>query len=453
MNHKLLTLCRFTGLTVLTFYILVSPAKAQTLTLDSCIALAKRNNADLRTSQIEIEKAQLVKRQAFTKYFPQVSLNALGYYAANPIISFGINDIQSNDMRELLQELYDLTSSAGSDFKDEVTLMKKGASGSITAIQPLYAGGRIVTGNRLAKLGIEAAELQSEVKQRDIIENIESTYYLVTGLREKEATIESALELIDSLDRIVQTALAAGLVTSADALQIQLKRNEMLANRQQLTSGLRLAKQLLCCQIGIDFSETLTFVTTAFIGSINLNDSKNTEAQRPERRLLALNIEAEQLRRRMTLGETLPQLALIGMGYYGNLIKTNPTGNVLALLSLSVPLTAWWETSHRLRQHNLAIEEARLKEENLGRMLSLEEEKAYSDMIDALTLMVSDSAALNLARENHRLATLNYSAGNATISDVLQAHTLLLQAQNALTDRRTSYLVAHRRLQDLRGEN
>ena len=73
-------------------------------------------------------------------------------------------------------------------------------------------------------------------------------------------------------------------------------------------------------------------------------------------------------------------------------------------------------------------------------------------MVDAYMLIRSDSAALQLARENYRLAEINYSAGVATVSDVLQAHALLLQAENAVTDRRVTYLASRRRLTDLRGD-
>ncbi len=421
---------------------------AQTLTLDSCLALARRNNVDIRTSQMDILQAQEVKKQVFTKYFPQVQLSGLGYFAASPVVQFGIEDVQSGDMRELLQDIYDAFSSSGSDIQNELTLMKKGVSSSVVAAQPIYAGGRIVTGNKLAKLGVEAAELQSEMKIRDVIENIESTYFLVVGLQQKVATVTSALALIDSLDRTVQSALANGLVTRADALQIQLKRNEMLANQQQLSSGIRLSKRLLCCQIGIEYSDDLVFADEQLTRP-DLLTFTDGASNRPERRLLQLSVEAEELNRRLTLGEALPQLTLLGVAYYGNIIKNNPSGNVIGVLSLSVPLTSWWETSHKLRQHNIRIEEARLKQDNFNRMMSLEEEKAYRDMVDSYMLLKSDSSALEIAKENYRLANLNYTAGTNTLNDVLQAHTLLLQAQNAITDRSTTYIVARRRLLDL----
>lgn len=429
-----------------------APAVGQTLTLDSCLSLARKNNSDIRTSQLEVLKAQEVKRQVFTKYFPQIQLSAFSYYAVDPLIKFGIEDIQSDDMRTLLQAVYDAFSEAGSDLKSEMSLMQKGSSISGSFAQPIFAGGRIINGNRLASLGVDAAKLMAQAKSRDVIENIESSYYLVTGLQQKVATLEAALQLIDSIDRTVQAALANGLVTNADALQVQLKRNEMLANQQQLSSGIRLSKRLLCRQIGIDFSDDLIFAEPAATlppPALFMNKSVG-DSLRPEMQLLELNVRAEKLKKSITIGESLPQIALLGIAYYGNVIKHDAASNGLILLSLQVPLTAWWETAHKLHQHNIAIEEARIMQDNLGKMMSLEEEKAYSDMMDSYLLIRSDSSALEVARENYRLANLNYSAGNATLSDVLQAHALLLQAGNAVTDRRTSYLVARRRLLDLR---
>ena len=401
---------------------------------------------------MEIECAREVKKQVFTKYFPQVSLNGIGYYSVNPLIHFSLEDVQSSDMREILLDLYDLVSSSGSDVKKELSLMKHGLNGSVIAAQPIYAGGRITTGNKLAELGIEAAELQAEMKMRDILEEIESTYFLVTGLQQKVATVTAALDLIDSLDRTVQIALNSGLVTRADALQVQLKRNEMLANQQQLASGIRLSKRLLCNQRGIQHNDDLVFEVprSDMPILITFTHSDTGDTLRPETRLLEMSVEAEELKRRLTLGEALPQLSIIGAANYGNLIKNDASANALALISLSVPLTSWKETSHKLRQHDIQIAEARLRQEHLNKMMSLEEEKAYSDMVDAATLLKSDSAALEIAQENYRLATLNYEAGVATLSEVLQAQALLLQAHNAITDRHTTYIVARHRLMDLR---
>lgn len=447
MKHPKVTLC------VVLISLFCSTLQAQTLTLDSCLALARRNNYEIRNSRLEVEKSQALKQQVFTKFFPQLSIRGLGYYAVNPLIHFGIDDIQSSDMRVLLQSLYEIVESE-SDIKKEIGLMKTGASGSLVAVQPLFTGGRIVNGNKLANIGIEASQLQADMKERDVLEEIESSYYLVVGLQEKVSTVDAALSLIDSLERVVELAYTNGLVTRSDMLQIGLKRNEMLANKQKLSSGIRLSRRLLCQQVGIDYSDDLLFsdLQDEIQKPVLFLFSDRGDTLRPETRLLQLNIDAEQLRKKMTLGEAMPQLAIVGATFYGNIIKKEPTSNGIALLSLSIPITDWWETRHKVQQHDIAIDQARMMQEHYSKMMSLEEEKAYSDMMDAWTMIRSDSSALAMAQENYRLSTLNYQAGAATLAEVLQAQALLLQAHNALTDNRTAYIIARRRLTDLRHE-
>ena len=425
---------------------------AQSLSLDSCLSLARLNNADIRTSQLEIEKAKEVKAQVFTKFFPQVNGNFLAYHALNPLVEFGISDIQSSDARRILQALYDLVKGE-TDFSNEISLMRHGLLLSATAVQPVFTGGRIVNAHRLASLGVEAAKLQAQVSERDVLENIESTYFLILGLQDKVATVESALSLLDSLTHTVNVALGAGLVTQNDALQIELKKNEMQANQLQLQNAISLASQLLCIQIGIDYpanglklsEETLNDHSPA-VSSLEWTPASSI---RPENQLLTLQVQAEEIRKQMAIGAALPQIALGGAYYWGNPVKTDYNHNGLLFATATIPLTQWWETSHKIREHNIAIRQYELQRDKLSQQMSLEEKQAYNQMLEAAALLKSDSSALEMAKENYRLAELNYKAGLKTLNDVLQANTLLLQAQNALTDRHISFLTARRRYTDL----
>ena len=431
--------------------------KAQTpvLTLDSCFALAKANNAQLLTDQLEIEKAQQVKAQVFTKYFPQVSISYLAYYAAKPIIEYGINDIQDDDLGAFLSTLITtLNDPEGADLglPTEINLMKKGHSANATAMVPVYAGGRIMNGNRLANLGVEAAQLKAEVSERDMFENIESSYYLVLGLQDKVRTVESALALTDSLDHIVNVALKAGLITKSDKLRLALKQNELKAKQMQLNNGIVLASQLLCQQIGIEYPEAgLVLDTTNFSTKSTPADVIHDNSNRPEHQLLQLQIDAEKYRRKLTLGEALPQVGIGGSAVYGNLVRKYKF-NAIALAQVSIPLTQWWETSHKLKEHDIIIQEAELMQKDLTEKMGLQLKQAYNQMVEAQALMQSDKASLEMAQENYRLAELNYRAGMNTITDVLEANALLLQAKNAITDRQITYLTARRRYHDLSGQ-
>lgn len=427
-------------------------ASAQTgmLTLDSCFALAKANNIKIMTSQLEIEKAKQVKAQVYTKYFPQVSLGMLSYYAVKPIVEYSVDDIdQGTDFGSFVVSVIHSLQEGGSDIPNEVNTLKDGISGSAMAIMPVYAGGRIINGNKMANLGIEAAQLKAEVSERDLLEEIETSYYLVLGLQEKVQTLKSALTLIDSLDRTVETALKAGLITNSDKLRVAMKRNELQALQMQLDNGIVLASLLLCHQIGITCPEG---------GLVLENDLEQegykkgkTAFLRPERQLLQLQIEAETYYKKLTIGEALPQVGLAVMSSYGNLTG-NVKFNTIMLATASVPLTKWWETSHKLKEHDIKIREAKLMKEDLEGMMDLQEKQAYNQMLEAEALLQSDRAALEMAQENSRLATLNYRAGMNTIADVLEADALLLQAQNAITDRQITLASAKRRYHDLTGK-
>lgn len=419
------------------------------LTLDSCFALAKANNAQFRMNKIEIEKAQQVKKQVFTKYFPQVDAGYLAYYAVNPIVKYGVDDIH-DEFGEILKTIIDyLNNDVGLNVPEEINLLQKGHSINATAIQPIYAGGRVRNGNRLAKIGIEAAELQAEVSERDVLESIESTYYLIVGLKAKVATIESALALIDSLDHTVDVALKAGLVTKNDQLRVALERNKYQALNLQLRNGIVLASQLLCQEIGIDYPEE----------GLNLDDdinksdvfTENECFERPEMRLLQLQIDAEVFYKRLSRGEALPTIGVGAMVTYGNIIKSYK-GNAIFFANVSVPITKWWETSHKIKEHNLKIEQYEIMQRDLTEKMSLQEKQAYNQMIEAEALMQSDEAALEMAQENYRVAELNYRAGINTVTDVLEANSLMLQAQNAITDRHITYVTARRRYHDLTGK-
>ncbi|MBR5631062.1 MAG: TolC family protein [Bacteroidales bacterium] len=440
---------------ILLFALLITGAKAQTpvLTLDSCFALAKANNVQMQTAQLEIEKAQQVKAQVFTKYFPQVSISSIGFFSARPFIEFGINDIQDDDLSAFLSALItSLNDPEGLNMglPTEINLMQAGHSVNATALVPVYAGGRIMNGNRLANVGVEAARLKAEVSERDMLENIESSYYLVLGLKDKVRTLESALALTDSLERIVDVALRAGLITKSDKLRLSLKQNELKAKQMQLGNSIVLASQLLCQQIGIDYPEAgLTLDTAGFASNPTLS-VVNEDFVRPEHQLLQLQVDAERLRKKLTLGEALPQVGVGGTFAYGFLIRRYKA-NAIALAQVSIPLSQWWETSHKLKEHDIAIREAELMQQDLTEKMGLQVKQAYNQMVEADALLQSDKSALDMAQENYRLAELNYRAGMNTITDVLEAHALLLQAKNAITDRQISYLSARRRYHDLSG--
>lgn len=58
---------------------------------------------------------------------------------------------------------------------------------------------------------------------------------------------------------------------------------------------------------------------------------------------------------------------------YGNVIKSYK-GNAIFFANVSVPLTQWWETSHKIKEHNLKIEQYEIMQKDLTEKMSLQEQ-------------------------------------------------------------------------------
>ena len=445
---------------------------AQVLTLDSCLSLARRNNKELRRAELDIEKAQQVKNQAFTNYFPQVKATAIGYHSLHPMFEAGIDDINNASVRDLLATLYG-NYGAALGLDNTISLFQYGYQAGVTALQPVYMGGKIVAGNRLAKVGVEAAQLQTQITERDLLEQVEESYWLVVGLTEKQQTLQAVTALLDTIHRTVQSAVGAGLALQTDLLQVELRQSEIHRTQIQLDNGLALAKRALWQAISPTTSPTppkeglpdynslqVEPISADTIMQVPLFEGGGgvvgTSGNSPESSLLSLQVRAAELQRRMNIADALPQVA-VGAHYgYSNMQANflrdglgSKTGNGAVFVSVSVPLTDWWKTGHKIRKDNIAVEQARLQEQHTNELLSLRTQQAYDNMIEAYSLVSENRHALDIARENYRLSGVNYRAGMGTITDLLTAQTTLLQAENNLTDAIIAYRVSLRRYTDL----
>ncbi len=446
---------------LLAFAVTVMPlmsGKAQVLTLDSCLSMAQQNNKQLRRAALDIDKAQQVKNQAFTNYFPQVKATAMGYHSLHPMVEVGIDDINNASVRDLLTTLYG-NYGAALGLGNTLSLFQYGYQAGVTALQPVYMGGKIVAGNQLAKVGVEVARLQTEIAERDLLEQVEESYWLVVGLTEKQNTLQTYTALLDTVHRTVQVAVNAGLALQTDLLQVELRQSEIQRTQIQLDNGLSLAKWVLWQSLGKTYPDQMgerldnvLFETIPEDSTLQAPPSKEGTGKVLESFLLSLQVRAAELQRRMDIADALPQVA-VGAHYgYSNMQANflrdglgSKTGNGAVFVTVSVPLTDWWETGHKIREDNIAVEQARLEEQNTNELLELRTQQAYDNMVEAYSLVSENRHAVDIARENYRLSGVNYRAGMGTITDLLTAQTSLLQAENNLTDAIIAYKVNLRR--------
>ena len=204
-----------------------SDAAAVSLTLKECRQMALENNVYAKNAALDVRAAQLRKQEALSEYFPRVYATAMGYWALNPLLEVSMNDMfEDGDIPDGVKSLCSMYG-----VKTDYSFFKKGWSAGATALQPVYAGGRIVTGNRLAALGVEAAGLQEDIRRRETRETVDSLWWQVISLEDKLETLEHLSGTLDTLYSNVSSAVSSGLAAETDLLRIEHRRSELAAGK------------------------------------------------------------------------------------------------------------------------------------------------------------------------------------------------------------------------------
>ena len=137
----------------------------QILTLKQCKTTALENNLRAQNSRLATQAARQVKKEAFTKYFPSINATGLYFRADKPILE---------------------TSLLG---MIQISMLETGLIGAVTVIQPVFTGGQIYYGNKLAQTGVEAGLLQEKMTDDEIMLQTEQYFWQVVSLAEKMKTI------------------------------------------------------------------------------------------------------------------------------------------------------------------------------------------------------------------------------------------------------------------------
>ena len=422
------------------------------LSVQDCIEMALENNIELKNSQLEIDKARATKNEARAEYYPTVSAQALAFDALNPLLSFGIEDIDNAQLRQILYTLYaEYGVNMGLD--KEYSFVQNGVMLNAMVTEPIYAGGRIRNGNKLAKLGIEAAETQTKIKEDEVRLQTETLYWQIVSLEEKIATLDQLDRLLDTLDKDLTGAIEAGLAMPTDQYKLRVKQNESQLNRKKLTDGITLLKMAMGQYIGTDW-QTMALADTLGLEAeptVYYRQPNEAVSQRNESHLLDLSLRAESLKKKMTLGEALPSLLVGGSASYHTIFEhTKPNAMVFAVLQ--VPITDWHKTSFKLKKHNLDAEMAENTRRDLTEKMEMQTNQAWFNLEQSWLRINMAQTALKDAEANLKITEDYYEAGLVALSDVLEAQTLLKQSRDELTDSRVEYRINLVKYQQLTGD-
>ena len=430
---------------VLLFYLLTTlPLTAQTYRLQQLKDSALHNNIAIRNAKYGIEAAQQQRKEAFTKYFPNISGTGLWFNANKGMAQMDINlsEQVSPELAAALAQMLPPEALAALANPMSISMMKNGTVAGITATQPVFAGGQIVNGNKLAKIGEEAAELQLQLSENEVEKTVEQYFWQLVSMQEKLKTIAAVDTLLADIHKDVDVAVRAGVAMRNDLLQVQLRRNDLESQKAKLQNGLSIVKLLLGQYCGLSNDDHFDIMLPDMElqnQTLPIFDAEGAGVPLlAEYQLLQKQVEATKLQKQMTVGENLPTVA-VGAGYnYHNLLENNRTfGMVFA--TVSIPISNWWGGSHAIKRKKIEHQKAIEEQQDKSELLKIRMRNAWNNVTESFRQMEIAKSSIEQAEENLRLNRNYYKAGTSKMSDLLEAQLLYQQAHDGYVEAFANY--------------
>lgn len=424
-------------------------AQARVVSIDECLESAARHNRTLQNAALDIQMAGEQKKEAFTKYFPEISANVMAFHAFDKMVQ--ADGHYPMELTALAQINPNLAALAGQPFAVREVNGAYAVTGTLT--QPIFVGGQIVNGNRLAGIGRDVAELQMQLQTKEVLQKVTENYYTIAKLKLNMATLASARTQLEAIYKEVESYVSAGVTTRNDLMKVRLKMQELSSDSLKLANAHYVMCLLLAQQTGmtgeeIDVEPTLSDTDENPADIYVVTDE--AVQTRSELALAQKGVEAGKLKVRMETGKRLPTVAVGLMGYHSGVgglsdgmasLIGRSFNNGMVFGTVQVPLTAWWGGSHAIRRQKMALQQSQNQLADAREQLTIDIKASWSSLQEARKQIDIALASVDEATENLRMSMDKYRMGTEILSDLLESETLLRKSQNLLSQARADYMV------------
>ena len=417
-------------------------ASAQSYTLKQLKDSVLQNNIAIRNARHSIDAARQQRKEAFTKFFPNISGTGMWFNANKGMAQTELNLSEqiTPELGMALAQTLPAEALAALGNPISVSMMKNGTIAGINAVQPVFAGGQIINGNKLAKVGEDVSRLQLQLSENEVEKQTEQYYWQLVSLQEKMKTIEAVQALLADIYKDVDVAVRAGVAMRNDLLQVQLRQNEVESQKLKVQNGISIVRLLLAQYCGLSNDSFAVSVCDGFaIASVpQQQDRQQALLQTPEYQLLNKQVEATKLQTKMEIGKTLPTVG-VGAGYnYHNLLDNNHSF-AMVFATVSVPISDWWGGSHAIKRKKIAQQQAEEQLADNSELLKIRMQNAWNNVEESRQQLEIAQRSIEQAEENLRLNRDYYKAGTSKMSDLLEAQLLYQQSLDRRTDAFADY--------------
>lgn len=380
--------------------------------LEKYRSMAVKYSHDLKAADKNIAASIELEKAAQKDLYPKLSGNANFQFTGNPL--------------ELTLDLPSMGNPVTFEGKD----LKYGAS--VSLLQPVYTGGRLLETIRMAKYRHNVSGFQEEYIRSGIYLQTDMQYWNTVARTEIVRISDDYRNSVASLTQTIRERVDAGLTDRQDLLMMEVKLNEaeyqLLQAKKNLENGLMALNSLIGVELGAP-TEVEDSVSMVVVNDVSL---WSDGGGRPELKIATEQIRMAESEKKLVLSKYRPQFYVGVDGSYsspGYNFRTDMDPNYAVYAKVSVPLFEWGKRKNEKRASSFKVDMAT---DNLNKVtdgVNLEIRTARNSLRQAMEQAELTRNSLDKARENETMALERYDEGKSSITEVIDAQTYRQIAQ------------------------
>jgi len=304
--------------------------------------------------------------------------------------------------------------------------------------QPLFTGFALVSSYRLAELGIDQSQLESDLEKLDLVLRVKETYFNILGADKAVEVAETTVESLSQTVKVARSFFEVGMIPINDVLKAEVE----LANAEQsLVRGKNLAQTtrssfntVLVRPVNTPVEVEDILVYKPEVGAFDDFEKKAFE-NRPEIKILDVNIQQTDQQIRLAKSKYYPEISFtyqyISEGDEAS-VKGSQFVDANHWEALVVANWTFWEWG---KTYFAGREKESLKRQLTETKLDVEDgirlqvKQAMLDLDSSAKNIPTTQKGVDAGEENLRVNAERYKAQVSTITDLLDAQTLLARAR------------------------
>jgi outer membrane protein TolC len=442
----------------------IGPAAAQTLSLEDCLVLARRQNLEYLSAQqaLDLGYNSLERARAPFQFRADASVTLPSYqetrdtFASEALLTRFREEnttfqyLGSFSLSQRFPHLgrlsattngrrYDFSSNRREDYLEFTGDM------NVNYSQDLLGQPQEEVALRQAELGLTNARLSFQSRQFSLEYDVTNGYYgLVRSLRQLDIEEQQRNQSKASLD-LAQRKFEIGLIPEVQALRLQVAQLEAEASYAQAQTNIERRRDQLRVLLGLDLNAPLEVVDQVEYEKFPVSMERALAAalrQRTDLREAEIREQINRLELQSTRRQNGPtatfnaSLGLNGRGPEIGDVSGNLERNLWGLnIEVRMPVVDGGTRRAALRQAQIALEQSRLSRELRNQQVMREVREAVRNLKEAQRQIELRRAALKVAERTYAVEQARFEQGMTDSQN-------LLIAQTDLTRSRTNALAA-----------